>query len=351
MARLRRRRRGLCRAGLGGGPSGRRARTEQHRHAVSAAGGGRWAALRPWSRGAGRVSGRGAVRLVFRLAPLFAGGQRRAVPGHLCRHAGGGAGGGPAHRGAQGAGGGGHAARAARAQPVRHVARPVGRAAARAGGRDCRTLPARRVPRPLQPAAGRRRQPPGSACRGRGAGGPGRRPVVVRPCRARWPWHRHVAGQSLPRRAAQGADAGARRVGAGAARQRAAWARADAPARYLRLAAGDFARTHPLHRSGAYEYRADRIRAPAQLAAVGHLARPAHAAGLAGGALRCPRPDRAALERRPARGGRCHPRFGAAHECPGQQPARYGPAGGGRRAAAPRLAAPRRSGGQRAGGE
>ena len=75
---------------------------------------------------------------------------------------------------------------------------------------------------------------------------------------------------------------------------------------------------------------ADGVRAPAQLAAVGALARPAHAADRAGRAGRIAGADRAAAAGGAARRSRSAiARRGAAHERPGQQPARHGaPASG-----------------------
>src|SRR2546430_16090602 len=73
--------------------------------------------------------------------------------------------------------------------------------------------------------------------------------------------------------AAQGADAAARRAGDRAEEPRAAGRpRAAAAARHLRLAARDLARAHPLRRRGAEQHAADRVGAPAQLAARRDLA-------------------------------------------------------------------------------
>ena len=69
------------------------------------------------------------------------------------------------------------------------------------------------------------------------------------------------------------------------------------PARHLRLAAGDLAGAHPLRRCGAVHDGADGVGAAAQLAAGGHLARPAHAAGGARRAGRHAGADRAAAGR------------------------------------------------------
>lgn len=104
-----------CRPGLLRGrrhchATGQCAGADQHRHAVFAGGGGRGAAL--WARTGhhGRVSRRRVFRLLFCAAPLQLRGERCAVHRHLRRDAGGGPGGGPAHRRAQGTGRGRHRA-------------------------------------------------------------------------------------------------------------------------------------------------------------------------------------------------------------------------------------------------
>ena len=85
------------------------------------------------------------------------------------------------------------------------------------------------------------------------------------------------------------------------------------------------------------QHGADRVGAPAQLAAVGDLARPAHAADRAGRPGRHAGADaarrRAPQQREIAGAIRA---VGAAHERAGQQPARHGAPGGRRGAAQPR---------------
>ena len=155
--------------------------------------------LRPRAGGAGGLPRRGAVRLLLRAAALLVRRQRRAVPGDLRRDAGGGAGDRPAHRRPEGAGRGRDAARAPHAQPVRDVARPVGGAAARAGGRDRRAFPARRVRR-QERAAGRRRHTTGcSRC-------PAATPRSTMGV-AQWAFDRGEAGRPRHRHAARPAPA------------------------------------------------------------------------------------------------------------------------------------------------
>ena len=164
----------------------------------------------------------------------------------------------------------------------------------------------------------------------------------ARPRRGRRAGHRHLARQRLALPAAEGADAHAGRAGAAArAAAPAAGARAAPAARDLRGAVGDRARARALCRGGAAGDGADGIRAPAQLAVVGPVARSAHAA------RRALRPGRHAGRQRTAlaaatAGDRARAqRRGAAHERDGEQPARHGTAAKRRGAAEARVAADR----------
>ena len=125
--------------------------------------------------------------------------------------------------------------------------------------------------------------------RGRPRAGTGdrrrRRAVGVRQGAAGRRGHRHARRQRIPVSAVAGADAHARRAG-DQARQSAAAARAGAAPAPRHLRGAD------RHRAGARALRGSRaagahqhgVRAPAQFAAVGAVARPADAACRAGGA-------------------------------------------------------------------
>src|SRR5206468_11166714 len=100
------------------------------------------------------------------------------------------------------------------------------------------------------------------------------------PRRAGRAGHRHLARQRLAVPAAEGTDARSRGARAEARTAApAAGARAAPAARDLRGAGGDRTRTCALRGGGAAGDGADRIGAFAQLAAVGAVARAAHAAG------------------------------------------------------------------------
>ena len=103
------------------------------------------------------------------------------------------------------------------------------------------------------------------------------------------------------------------------ARARAAPAAGD-----LCRAGGDGAGARALHRRRPGRDGADGIRAAAQLAAVGSVARPAHAIGGAGRPGRHAGSEPARPGAAPAGAGRRHRREDAAHDRHGHQPARHG---------------------------
>ena len=154
--------------------------------------------------------------------------------------------------------------------------------------------------------------------------------------------HRHAAGEPAALPAAQGPDAGARRAGDRAEQSAPAHDPGAAPpARHLRRADRDRARTHSLRVGRPGHAHQDGVGALAQHAARGAVPRPAHAAhgaGRIGGdavAAIWPRRSRARGE------GRRDPRTGAAHQPAGEQPAGDGQAAVGRRQAAQGLAVAR----------